>query len=94
MGKPCPNPLGARQCQCCLFKQILFLIFMQNIGPGKRVSAQERGGGGGGGGTLIFSSYHGRVYCTIHLCSYVGSGPASTIHPQKYQVFQASQNNI
>ena len=26
---------------------------------------------GGGGGTLIFSSY-------------VGSGPASTVHPQKY----------
>ena len=28
------------------------------------------GGGGGGGGTFIF-------------CSYVGSGPASTVHPQK-----------
>ena len=32
----------------------------------------------GGGGTLIFSSY-------------VGSGPASSIHPQKYQEFQAPQ---
>ena len=34
--------------------------------------------GGGGGGTLIFSSY-------------VGSGPASTLHPKKYQEFQASK---
>ena len=34
------------------------------------------GGGGGGGGTLIFSAY-------------VGSGPASTVHPKKYQEFQA-----
>ena len=34
--------------------------------------------GGGGAGTLIFSSY-------------VGSGPASTLHPQKYQEFQAPQ---
>ena len=32
----------------------------------------------GGGGTLIFSSY-------------VGSGPASTLHSQKYQEFQAPQ---
>ena len=31
---------------------------------------------GGGGGTLIFSSY-------------VGSGPASTVHQKKYQEFQA-----
>ena len=29
-----------------------------------------RGGGGGGGGTLIFSAY-------------VGSDPASTVHPKK-----------
>ena len=39
------------------------------------------GGGGGGGGTLIFSSY-------------VGSRPASTVHPKKYQEFQASPKNI
>ena len=26
-----------------------------------------------------------------HFSSYVGSGPASTIHPQKYQEFQALQ---
>ena len=38
-------------------------------------------GGGGGGGTLIFSSY-------------VGSGPASTVHTPKYQEFQASQKNL
>ena len=37
--------------------------------------------GGGGGGTLIFSSY-------------VGSRPASTVHPQKYQEFQAPPKNI
>ena len=36
---------------------------------------------GGGGGTLIFSPY-------------IGSGLASTIHPQKYQEFQALQKNI
>ena len=34
-----------------------------------------------GGGTLIFSSY-------------VGSGPASAVHPKKYQEFQAPQKNI
>ena len=41
------------------------------------------GGGGGwgsGGGTVIFSS-----------C--VGSGPASTVHPQKYHDFQAPPKN-
>ena len=38
-------------------------------------------GGGGGGGTLIFSAY-------------VGSDPASTVHPKKYQKFQAPQKNI
>ena len=32
--------------------------------------------GGGGGGTLNFSAYE-------------GSGPASTLHPKKYQEFQA-----
>ena len=37
--------------------------------------------GGGGGGTLIFSAY-------------VGSDPASTVHPKKYQKFQAPQKNI
>ena len=36
---------------------------------------------GRGGGTLIFSSY-------------VGSGSASTIHPQKYQEFQAPQKTF
>ena len=36
---------------------------------------------GGGGGTLIFSAY-------------VGSDPASTVHPKKYQEFQAPQINI
>ena len=36
---------------------------------------------GGGGGTLIFSAY-------------VGSDPASTVHPKKYQEFQAPQKNI
>ena len=35
----------------------------------------------GGGGTLISSAY-------------VGSGPESTIHPQKYQKFQAPLKNI
>ena len=35
----------------------------------------------GGGGTLIFSSY-------------LGSSTASTVHPQKYQEFQAPQINI
>ena len=35
----------------------------------------------GGGGTLIFSAY-------------VGSDPASTIHPKKYQEFQTPQKNI
>ena len=35
----------------------------------------------GGGGTPIFSSY-------------VGSGPASTVHPQNYQEFQAPPKNI
>ena len=29
-----------------------------------------------------------------HFSAYVGSGPASTIHPQKYQKFQAPQKNI
>ena len=33
------------------------------------------------GGTLIFSAY-------------VGSDPASTVHPKKYQKFQAPQKNI
>ena len=38
--------------------------------------------GGGGGGTLFFSAY-------------VGSDPASTVHPKKkYQKFQAPQKNI
>ena len=40
----------------------------------ERVSAG--GGGGGGGEGVTFSSY-------------VGSGPASTTHPKKYQEFQA-----
>ena len=35
----------------------------------------------GGGGTIIFSSY-------------VGSGPASTRQPKKYQVFQAPQKYL
>ena len=35
----------------------------------------------GGGGTLIFSAY-------------VGSDPASTVHPKKYQQFRAPQKNI
>ena len=41
------------------------------------------GGGGprGGGGTLIFSAY-------------VGSDPASALHPKKYQEFQAPKKNI
>ena len=34
-----------------------------------------------GGGTLIFSSY-------------VGSDPASTVHPKKHEEFQAPQKNI
>ena len=38
-------------------------------------------GGGGGGGTLIFSAY-------------VGSDPASALHPKKYQKFQAPKKNI
>ena len=29
-----------------------------------------------------------------HFFSYVGSGPASTVHPKKYQEFQAPQKNI
>ena len=50
-------------------------VFMANLqesnGLGRALSnrGSNRGGGGGGGrGTLIFSSY-------------VGSGPASTLHP-------------
>ena len=39
------------------------------------------GGGQGGGGTLFFSAY-------------VGSDPASTVLPKKYQKFEAPQNNI
>ena len=35
----------------------------------------------GGGGTIIFSAY-------------IGSDPASTVHPKKYQEFQALQKNI
>ena len=38
------------------------------------------GVGGGGGSTLIFSAY-------------VGSDPASTVHPKKYQELQAPQKN-
>ena len=46
------------------------------------VMQQSWGGGGGGySQTLIFSSY-------------VGSGPASTSHPKKYQEFQALQKNL
>ena len=41
----------------------------------------QGGGGGGGRGTLIFSAY-------------VGSDPASTVHPKKYQEFQAPEKNI
>ena len=37
--------------------------------------------GPGGGGTLIFSAY-------------VGSDPASTVHPKKYLEFQVPQKNI
>ena len=37
---------------------------------------------GGGGVVLSFFS------------AYVGSGPASTVHPKKYQEFQAPQKNI
>ena len=29
-----------------------------------------------------------------HFSSHVGSGPASTVHPKKYQEFQAPQINI
>ena len=36
---------------------------------------------GGGGGTLFFFAY-------------VGSDPASTVHPQKYQKFQAPQKKF
>ena len=31
---------------------------------------------------------------TLNFSSYVGSGPASTLHPQKYQEFQAPKNKI
>ena len=30
---------------------------------------------------------------TLNFSSYVGSGPASTVHPKKYQEFQAPQIN-
>ena len=39
------------------------------------------GGGGGGGGTLLFSSY-------------IGSGPASTVHPPENQKFQAPKKYL
>ena len=45
------------------------------------VMRQSWGGGGYSHHSLIFSSY-------------VGSGPASTVHPKKYQVFQAPQKNL
>ena len=41
----------------------------------------QGGGGWGGGGTLIFSSY-------------VGLGPSSTVHPQKYQESQVPQKYL
>ena len=44
--------------------------------------AQTDGPGAGGGGVLQF------------LSAYVGSGPESTIHPKKYQKFQAPPKNI
>ena len=45
------------------------------------VMRQSGGGGGGYSHTLIFSSY-------------VGFGPASTVHPKKYQEFQAHQKKL
>ena len=36
----------------------------------------------------------GEVHCTLIFSSYVGSGPASTFHPQKYQEFQAPKKKI
>ena len=47
----------------------------------KRCQSWNPSPGGGEGGTLIFSAY-------------VGSDPASTVHPKKYQEFQAPQKNI
>ena len=31
---------------------------------------------------------------TLNFSSYLGSGPASTVHPKKYQEFQAPPKNI
>ena len=45
------------------------------------VMQQSWGGGGGYSQTLIFSSY-------------VGSGPASSVHPKKYQEFQAPKKKF
>ena len=46
------------------------------------VMRQSWGGGGG-------YSHHSLIFS-----SYIGSGPASTVHPKKYQVFQAPQKNL
>ena len=45
------------------------------------VSTPGGGGGGGGGGTLIFYAY-------------VGSDPASTVHPQKISGISSTPKNI
>ena len=52
--------------------------------PNSRVTTQCKGAtytAGGGGGSLIFSAY-------------VGSDPASTIHPQKIPGISATSKNI
>ena len=52
------------------------------------------GGGGGGGGTLIFLHTWARAPRdggTLNFSSYVGSSPAFTLHPKKYQEFRAPQ---
>ena len=35
-----------------------------------------------------------RGWITLIFSAYVGSDPASTVHPQKYQEFEAPQKNI
>ena len=63
-------------------RKVICLVILEKLNPiAQTFEGKYTRGGGGGGATLVFSSF-------------VGSDPASTVHPKKYQVFQAPKKNI
>ena len=77
------NPdLKNNKCQLIFDEESIYEISKLYLNKFCNGRTDGRPGGGGGGGVLQF------------LSAYVGSGPESTIHPKKYQKFQAPPKNI